>query len=110
MRCRYFYFFLVTVGMMVIFHVVCACWCACCAVRTIEDVLYARLEGRGYSADKITENLECEIMQVVADSARESYPKATIIEGFHETEADTAAMVEKVRDSATNVGNSAERG
>lgn len=36
-------------------------------------VLYDRLAARGYDAKKLNENMECEIMQVVAESARESY-------------------------------------
>jgi adenylate kinase len=37
------------------------------------EVLYDRLQSRGYSQKKIDENMECEIMQIVAESAAESY-------------------------------------
>ena len=37
------------------------------------DVLYDRLQARGYSKKKLDENIECEIMQIVRESAMESY-------------------------------------
>ena len=37
------------------------------------DILYDRLQSRGYSKKKLDENIECEIMQIVAESAMESY-------------------------------------
>ena len=36
-------------------------------LRTKNDVLYGRLESRNYLANKITENVEAEILQVVLD-------------------------------------------
>lgn len=42
-------------------------------LRTNTDVLFDRLSARGYSAAKRTENMECEIMQIVLDAAKESY-------------------------------------
>ena len=47
-------------------------------LRTNNEVLYPRLEARGYSERKIQENVECEIMCTVAEEARESY-KAEIL-------------------------------
>ena len=49
-------------------------------LRTSNDILYPRLEARGYNALKISENIECEIMQVVADEARESYDESIVFE------------------------------
>ncbi len=40
---------------------------------TDNTVLYERLEKRGYAQKKISENVQCEIMQVIAEEARESY-------------------------------------
>ena len=37
------------------------------------EILFDRLTERGYSKKKIDENMECEIMRVVAESASESY-------------------------------------
>ena len=42
-------------------------------LQTDNTVLYDRLTRRGYAERKVRENVECEIMQVVADEARESY-------------------------------------
>lgn len=37
------------------------------------EILYDRLEARGYSKKKIEENMECEIMRVCADESREIF-------------------------------------
>jgi adenylate kinase len=42
-------------------------------LSTSTEVLFDRLQNRGYSNRKIDENMECEIMQVVYESAMESY-------------------------------------
>ena len=42
-------------------------------LMTDNTVLYERLEKRGYEEKKISENVQCEIMQVIAEEARESY-------------------------------------
>lgn len=42
-------------------------------LRTDTDVLYNRLESRGYNERKINENIEAEIMQVCLDEAMASY-------------------------------------
>jgi adenylate kinase len=42
------------------------------------SVLYDRLAARKYAQNKINENMECEIMQVVFDSARESYAEEIV--------------------------------
>ncbi|KAI8804289.1 P-loop containing nucleoside triphosphate hydrolase protein [Cladochytrium replicatum] len=47
-------------------------------LRTDNTVLYERLEKRGYSTKKISENIECEIMQVVLEEARESYAEDVV--------------------------------
>jgi len=49
-------------------------------LRVDNSVLYPRLESRGYSQKKIAENIECEIMQVVLDEARESYRAEVVME------------------------------
>lgn len=41
-------------------------------------ILYDRLVARGYSQKKIEENVECEIMQVVAEEAADSYSKEVV--------------------------------
>ena len=49
-------------------------------LRADTNVLYDRLKKRGYSDKKVNENMECEIMQVVLDEARESYAEEIVKE------------------------------
>lgn len=42
-------------------------------LTTNTEILFDRLVSRGYAQNKIDENMECEIMRVVAESAAESY-------------------------------------
>ncbi|RKP06839.1 putative adenylate kinase isoenzyme 6 [Thamnocephalis sphaerospora] len=49
-------------------------------LRTDNTVLYDRLAERGYSQRKITENIECEIMQVVSEEAHDSYKPEVVVE------------------------------
>jgi adenylate kinase len=49
-------------------------------LRTDNQVLYPRLEKRGYSEKKITENIDAEIAQVCLDEAATSWPKEMVIE------------------------------
>ena len=54
-------------------------------LRTDTEVLFDRLTKRGYSEKKRSENMECEIMQVVAEEARESYAAEIV----HEVPSNT---------------------
>ena len=47
-------------------------------LRPSLDILHERLTKRGYSDLKIQENLQCEIMEVVAEEARSSYPSEIV--------------------------------
>ncbi|KAK2075594.1 hypothetical protein QBZ16_001702 [Prototheca wickerhamii] len=42
-------------------------------LQTDNTVLWNRLEKRNYKMNKIQENVECEIMQMIVEEARESY-------------------------------------
>jgi adenylate kinase len=42
-------------------------------LRTSTTILFDRLTKRGYSEKKRSENMECEIMQLLLDEAREAY-------------------------------------
>jgi adenylate kinase len=53
--------------------------------------------GRNYNQRKITENMECEIMQVVLDEARESYAEEIVIELPSNDINDMESNVERVR-------------
>ncbi|BFZ53883.1 factor activating pos9 [Savitreella phatthalungensis] len=54
-------------------------------LRCDHSKLWDRLEARGYALAKIQENNEAEIMQVVLDDARDSFPKEIVIELQSET-------------------------
>lgn len=43
------------------------------------ECLYDRLVQRGYSQVKVSENMECEITQVVLESAHESYAEEIVV-------------------------------
>lgn len=49
-------------------------------LRTSTEILYDRLTERGYNEKKRAENVECEIMQVVLEEARESYDPSIVHE------------------------------
>mmetsp|Transcript_45209 Transcript_45209/g.143921 ORF Transcript_45209/g.143921 Transcript_45209/m.143921 type:complete len:170 (+) Transcript_45209:118-627(+) len=48
-------------------------------LQSDNTILYNRLEKRGYSEQKVQENVQCEIMQVVAEEARESYKQEIVV-------------------------------
>lgn len=66
------------------------------------SVLFDRLTARGYGQAKVAENVEAEIMRVVAEEARESYPPEIVHElpsnSVEDMEAN-AARVEAWTDS-----------
>jgi len=43
------------------------------------EVLYDRLRERGYKEDKVQENLDAEIMMVVAEEAREGFEEGVVV-------------------------------
>ncbi|KAK9804668.1 hypothetical protein WJX73_007626 [Symbiochloris irregularis] len=47
-------------------------------LQTDNSILYERLEKRGYSQAKITENVECEIMHVIVEEAFDSYKRELV--------------------------------
>lgn len=56
-------------------------WIQLAVVLRVEtEVLYDRLEARGYSKQKLDENIQAEIMQVVYEEAVSSYPKLQVLE------------------------------
>lgn len=67
-------------------------------LRTSNDELYRRLEGRGYSESKLSENLECEIFQVILDEAREAFGEedVEIVELQNTTEQEQANNVDSI--------------
>ena len=59
-------------------------------LRANTEVLYDRLTARGYSEKKRSENMECEIMQVILEEAREAYA----MEIVHEAQSNTIEEME----------------
>ena len=47
-------------------------------LQTDNTLLWDRLQARGYSQNKIAENVECEIMHVVEEEARSSYAQNVV--------------------------------
>lgn len=54
-------------------------------VRCDNSILHDRLSRRGYSAMKVEENVECEIMQVCLDEAREAWDERAVVELQNDT-------------------------
>ncbi|KAJ3178154.1 hypothetical protein HDU87_003706 [Geranomyces variabilis] len=65
-------------------------------LRANNEVLYPRLEKRNYPTNKIQENIECEIMQVVLEEAHASYEAGIILEMRSESVADMESNVERI--------------
>jgi adenylate kinase len=49
-------------------------------LRADTETHYDRLKARKYDQKKLDENVDCEIMQVILENAREVYPGEIIIE------------------------------
>ena len=66
-------------------------------LRASTEVLYDRLTARQYSDTKRWENLECEILQVVLDEAREAYDPNIVVEVPSNTVEDMEATLARVK-------------
>lgn len=62
-------------------------------LRCDNTVLYKRLEARGYSQEKITENVDCEIHEVVKDEAFSSYRQDIILEAYNNKDEDVGQIM-----------------
>ncbi|THU91758.1 P-loop containing nucleoside triphosphate hydrolase protein [Dendrothele bispora CBS 962.96] len=65
-------------------------------LRCDHTILWERLEKRGYHLKKIQENNEAEIMEVVAEEARSSYPQEIVVELKSESTEDLEANVARI--------------
>ena len=65
-------------------------------LRCNNTELYDRLKARGYSDKKITENIDCEIMEVTSEEVKDSYKKDIIIELKSEKIEDMENNLDKV--------------
>lgn len=59
-------------------------------LRTDNTILYDRLSERGYKGKKLTDNIDCEIFQVILDEAKESYESEIV----HELQNNTLEQLE----------------
>ncbi|KAG6836809.1 hypothetical protein H0H93_002831 [Arthromyces matolae] len=77
-------------------------------LRCDHTKLWDRLEKRSYSLKKIQENNEAEIMQIVLEEARSSFPEEIVVEliseGMSDLEANVARIVEWINLWRKNVG------
>eukprot|EP01031_Cornospumella_fuschlensis_P034222 gene34222-41423_t len=71
-------------------------------LRAETNVLFDRLTERGYNEKKKSENMECEIMQVVLDEARESYDENMVHELPSNTVDDLDSNVQRIAQWLTN--------
>ncbi|ORX60880.1 P-loop containing nucleoside triphosphate hydrolase protein [Piromyces finnis] len=71
-------------------------------LRTYNEILYPRLESRGYKQHKIEENVEAEIMQVVLEEARESYKPEIVIELMSNTVEEMESNVNRIEEWVEN--------
>lgn len=61
------------------------------------EILYDRLESRGYSKKKIEENMECEIMRVCADESREIFRGEGVVEEMrNDTKEDQKSVMKGI--------------
>ena len=65
-------------------------------LRASTETLFDRLKERNYADEKLQENLQCEIMQVILEEARESYAQEIVVELANETPSDIAATTDRV--------------
>lgn len=65
-------------------------------LRTDNSVLHPRLVARGYSNEKVTANVECEIFQVCLDEAMASYQKELVYELKSNTVEEMEANLEQI--------------
>lgn len=67
-------------------------------LRTRTEVLFDRLQDRGYSDKKRDENMQSEIMQVILDEAREAYDATIVHEVPSNSLEDMESNVQRVLD------------
>lgn len=65
-------------------------------LRTTTEVLFDRLAKRGYSEKKRSSNMECEIMQVILDEAKEAYDPQIVHELSSNTMEDMDANIQRM--------------
>lgn len=72
------------------------------------DVLYDRLKKRKYSELKLKENIECEIMQVVLEEAKDSYSADIVVALESNTAEDSNGNLTRITQWINNWRNAPE--
>ena len=72
-------------------------FCRVLVLRCSTHILHERLTRRGYGAAKVDENVECEIMQVCLDEAREAWDEQQVVEAQSDTHEQMLANVSTCR-------------
>ncbi|XP_062168125.1 adenylate kinase isoenzyme 6 homolog [Alnus glutinosa] len=67
-------------------------------LQTDNSVLYDRLSRRGYTGSKHSNNIECEIFQVLLQEAKESYQEDIVVALKSDTIEDITRNVESLTD------------
>ncbi|CAK1366534.1 unnamed protein product [Cercospora beticola] len=65
-------------------------------VRCDNGTLYDRLKARGYEEKKLQENLDCEIMEVLLQEARDAYDGEIVVELKSEKAEDIDGNVDRI--------------
>lgn len=67
-----------------------------CVIRCDNKTLYDRLKSRGYGEKKLQENMDCEIMEVLSQEARDAYDNEMVVELKSEKMEDIDSNVERI--------------
>ncbi|KAK5166146.1 factor activating pos9 [Saxophila tyrrhenica] len=67
-------------------------------IRCDNQILYDRLKARGYGEKKLQENLDCEIMEVLVQEARDAYEGEMVVELRSEKAEDVDGNVERIEE------------
>ena len=65
-------------------------------IRCDNKILYERLKARGYGEKKLQENLDCEIMEVLLQEARDAYDNEMVVSLKSEKTDDIDSTVERI--------------
>lgn len=71
-------------------------------LQTDNSILHDRLTSRGYMGAKLTNNIECEIFQVLLEDARENYSEGIVMALKSDTVEDISNNVTRLTEWITN--------
>ncbi|KAF4634654.1 hypothetical protein G7Y89_g3453 [Cudoniella acicularis] len=80
-------------------------------LRVDSTVLYDRLKARNYAENKLQENLDSEIMEVLLQEARDAYDEEIVVELRSDTAEEMENNIERIESWITNwkKNNAAEK-